>query len=81
MIHDQETSKPDLYHFDAISPNAWEGDTNCVVGPFSSKEVAEYFAGHVIDFGQLESMEHTLFVKGDSWFLEIQALLSSKHLV
>ncbi|MCA9838305.1 MAG: hypothetical protein KC422_15415 [Trueperaceae bacterium] len=69
MVHEQA-----VYSYELVSPSAWKGNLDCIVGPFSSKEVAEYFAGHVVDFGQLESIEHTLFVKGDSWFLEIQAL-------
>lgn len=61
-----------LHH--PILPNQWQGEINCFVGPFSGKDVAEYFAGYASEFGQYESMSYRVFPKRDEWFLEIKAV-------
>lgn len=59
-----------------IVPNRWRGECGCVVGPFSSNTVAEYFAHSVVDFGQYETVSHRVFVKGDSWYVEVSELIA-----
>jgi hypothetical protein len=61
-------------HYQPISPNRWRGEVDCVIGPFSSKDVAEYFAGQVADFGQLGDIEQIVFAKRDEWFIEARSL-------
>lgn len=56
----------------SIVPNRWQGEANCIVGPFSSRAVAEYFANAVVDFGQYETYSRRIFAKGDSWFVEVR---------
>lgn len=56
-----------------VLPNCWQGETDCIVGPFSGKEVAEYFAGYASQFGQDEGLTYRVFPKRDAWYLEIQA--------
>jgi hypothetical protein len=63
-----------ILHYHPVSPNRWCGEVDCVIGPFSSKEVAEYFAGHTADFGQLGGIEEIVFAKRDEWFVEARAL-------
>lgn len=58
----------------SILPNRWQGEVNCVIGPFSSKDVAEYFAGHVADFGQLGDIEEIIFAKRDEWYIEARPI-------
>ena len=55
-----------------IVPNRWQGEYDCVVGPFSSHTVAEYFANAVVDFGQYETVSRKVFAKGDSWYVEVK---------
>ena len=57
----------------SVLPATWQGETNCAVGPFSSHAVAEYFAGNVVDFGQLETVARRVFVKRDAWYVEVRA--------
>ena len=57
--------------YQPILPNRWQGETNCLVGPFSGKEVAEYFAGYACDFGQFEKLTFRVFAKRDAWYVEI----------
>jgi hypothetical protein len=56
---------------DPVLPNRWQGEADCVVGPFSGRNVAEYFANSVVDFGQFETVSGKVFAKGDSWFVEV----------
>lgn len=57
-----------------ILPNTWKGETNCIVGPFSGKNIAEYFANRVVDFGHYEMYSERIFAKRDAWFIEIQKI-------
>ncbi len=54
-----------------LVPNRWMGQENCVVGPFSSKEVAENFANYRVTFGQYESYHFEIFAQGDAWYVEV----------
>ena len=56
----------------SIVPNRWQGECDCVVGPFSSKTVAEYYVNAVVDFGHYDAFNRRVFVKGDSWFVEVK---------
>lgn len=61
-----------IYHVQTIVPNRWQGEYDCLVGPFSSRNVAEYFVSAVVDFGAYESFSRRVFAKGDSWYVEVQ---------
>ena len=64
-----------------VVPNRWQGETDCLVGPFSSRTVAEYFASSVINNSN-RTTTNELFAKGDSWYLAVQALeISSRPTV
>ena len=54
-----------------IVPNRWQGESDCLVGPFSSHTVATYFANNVVDFGQFETISRRVFVKGDAYYVEV----------
>jgi hypothetical protein len=54
-----------------ILPNCWKGEKDCIVGPFSGKSVAEYFANYAVDFGQYEGFSYRMFVKGVEWYIEV----------
>jgi len=58
----------------AVVPNRWQGEVDCVVGPFSCSAVAQYFANRQVDFGQYESFR--LFVRPhrDAWYVEVRAM-------
>jgi hypothetical protein len=53
-------------------PTRWQGEVNCIVGPFSSHTVAEYFAHSVVDFGGFEGFVEEVFPYGDAWYIEVQ---------
>ena len=60
-----------LVNFEPIAPNSWNGQVNCLVGPFSCKEVAENFAYPKVDFGYYNTEVVQIFAKRDSWYVEI----------
>ena len=57
--------------FHPILPNRWQGEVNCLVGPFSSQSVAEYFRSAVIDFAQYSVAIPRIFANGDSWYIDM----------
>lgn len=59
------------YPFNPIVPNRWQGECDCVVGPFSSHTVAEYFASAVADFGHYDAFNKRVFAKGDAYYVEV----------
>jgi hypothetical protein len=58
------------YHY-PILPNQWKGETDCIVGPFSGEDVAQYFANYAVDFGHYESFSYRVFPKRNEWYVEI----------
>ncbi len=58
-----------------ISPNRWKGETDCLVGPFSSRNLAYGFANVTTDFGQYGGVRFHVFAKRDSWYVEVQPQL------
>ncbi len=55
-----------------VVPNRWQGEADCAVGPFSSSEVARYFAGRVVDFGQYEVFSMRVFARRNAWYVEVR---------
>lgn len=55
-----------------VPPNVWQGEVECVVGPFSSRSVAEIFIGFY-DFGGFDVCER-VFAYRDAWYVEVEPL-------
>lgn len=55
-----------------VVPNRWQGQVDCRVGPFSSRAIAEHFAGRVVDFGLFETFSQRIFARRDGWFVEVR---------
>ena len=55
-----------------VVPNRWQGEVACAIGPFSCREVADYFANRVVDFGQYEVFCLRVFARGNAWYVEVQ---------
>lgn len=56
-----------------IVANGWQGEIDCVVGPFSCRQVAEYFANRAVDFGQFEAFRLRVLAHRDAWYVEVRA--------
>lgn len=56
-----------------IVPNRWQGESDCLVGPFSGHAVASYFANRLVDFGQFEVFSMRVFPKRNAWYVEVRA--------
>jgi hypothetical protein len=57
-----------------ISPNRWEGGSHCLIGPFSDRSVAAYFAEVAVTYRQLDTVVERVFPHRDSWYVEVTAL-------
>ena len=57
------------------SPNCWQGEVGCVIGPFSSKSVAETFVNVHTEARYDAIMDH-VFPNRDAWYIEVRALKS-----
>ena len=55
-------------------PNCWQGEVDCIVGPFSSKRVAETFAQSSVDFCLHNAVMDSVFASGDAWYIKVKAL-------
>ena len=62
-----------LVSYQPISPNCWQGESSCLIGPFSSKEVAEYFAYPLVNHGPYDVVIARIFAKGNAWYVEVIA--------
>ncbi len=50
-------------------PNCWQGEADCVVGPFSSKKVANYFLLATVEYSQYDLIMESVFAKADAWYI------------
>lgn len=72
MHYREETSlAPHIFHNETVIPNTWQGQTDCIVGPFSSQEVATYFSTWVVDGSDYPASTRKIFARGDSWYVAI----------
>ncbi len=55
-----------------VLPNKWQGESNCAIGPFASRALAEYFANPVTDFGHFDAFTCKLFAENNSWYVEVE---------
>ena len=63
---------PTLSQSKVVIPNTWQGQADCIVGPFSSKEVATYFSTWVVDSSTYPVSTRKIFARGDSWYVAIE---------
>ena len=54
-------------------PNRWQRETDCLVGPFSSHTVAEYFASSVVNTSD-RTTTNEIFAEEDGWYLVVRRL-------
>lgn len=58
---------------DTVVPNRWQGEADCLVGPFSSRTVADYFANSVVNTSDRTTTDE-LFAREDGWYLVVRRL-------
>lgn len=61
------------YVVEPVSPCAWRGQQDCVIGPFSSREAAKNFLSLNVDFCSLGVTAETIFPKGDAWYVQLSS--------
>jgi hypothetical protein len=75
-----QKSKTGCHEVIVTLPTQWQGESDCVVGPFSSHDVAEYFANAVVDFGQFETLQERVFANGDAWYVEVTRYIEAEKI-
>ena len=58
---------------EATPPNRWTGEADCLIGPFSSKKVAEYFAAQIVNAYEEGPRAGDIAAIRDEWFLRVNA--------
>ena len=54
-----------------VSPCGWQGQRDCLIGPFSNRDTAKNFLSLNVDFCSLGVTEETIFPKGDAWYVHL----------
>lgn len=62
-----------------VVPNRWLGEADCLVGPFSGRDVAAYFANRLVDFGQYEVFSMRVFARRNAWYVEVRTRTSGRR--
>ena len=55
------------------SPDAWTGEVDCIVGPFETRDTAEYFVD-VSTGWRLDVITRHIFSSDNRWYVEAEAL-------
>lgn len=66
--------KPTVVKTKSIPANLWQGEADCVVGPFADRHVAETFANPAVDFGFFDAFSRKTVSREGFWYVEIQGL-------
>lgn len=69
MYMRQGTTVTDL---PVIVPNQWSGERACLVGPFSSKKIAESYA-YLFAIAYSELVDEPIVARRDSWYVTVAA--------
>lgn len=76
MLQGQAGSAPPV-----VSPASWSGENHCLIGPFSSREVAFCFATYVLNVGDYGVRSGRVFAKRDAWFVEALSYPASQQIL
>ena len=66
-----ETAADDL---PTLPPDAWQGEVDCVVGPFPSRASAQKFVNFEVGFDPEKAVVDAIFVRGNVWYVELRRL-------
>jgi hypothetical protein len=62
-----------IHAMSVSSPNLWHGEIGCVVGPFSSLDVAQTYLS-MVQFCEFDCVLEQVFAKDDAWYVTVEAL-------
>ncbi len=74
MSHASQTAATVPFSGEPFTPlpaRQWQGETDVVVGPFSSKKWANYFADVVLEKDPTGATACYIFHRMDEWFVDI----------
>lgn len=53
-----------------VPPYAWHGQGDCVVGPFTNRQVAQFFVENIMDKGLVVAPAECLLEQDDAWYID-----------
>lgn len=57
-----------------IAPNQWQGETNCLIGPFHDRQTVLQFTQDTVDFGEFEAFSRKIIARQDAWYVTVSRL-------
>lgn len=57
--------------FQFVQPHRWMEEVNCLIGPFSSWAVANYFADSVLPYAHVKVDAEAVFELTSDWFIAV----------
>lgn len=57
----------------ALSPQHWQGELDCIIGPFDTRAQAQVYVAQRVNFQPGDVLE-TIFPRGKLWFVELKRL-------
>lgn len=54
-----------------VKPNHWQGEANCLIGPFHDHHTAQRFTQEVVDFGHFDAFERRVIAHPDAWYVAV----------
>lgn len=58
----------------SVPPAHWQGEVDCVVGPFPSRRSAQSFVTFEVAFDPAAAVVDDIFARGDAWYVELSTL-------
>ena len=53
-----------------VLPNAWLGECDCIIGPFTERRVAAAFANAMVEFGQYEDICERVVIFEEAYYVQ-----------
>lgn len=85
-VHDPSRNRPrspvqaaprarvQLADLPVVPPNAWLGECDCIIGPFTERRIAAAFANAMVEFGQYEGICERVVIFDDAYYVQAVAV-------
>ena len=68
----QRTSNVDVTR-NSVSPNRWQGERGCLIGPFSSRTATVAFITYVLTLNHVQISPEDIFARRGAYFIRVSA--------
>jgi hypothetical protein len=70
----EHRTREHLDELPVVPPNAWLGECDCIIGPFTERRVAAAFANAMVEFGQYEGICERVVIFEDAFYVQAVAV-------